>query len=131
MEQPIPVPCAHDKPFWDAAREGRLLLQRSVRTGAVQVYPRGHALDGSGATEWVESRGLGMIETFSVVHRSFYPALAAPYAIVVVRLEEGVKMTGHLIDCAPEEAAIDLPVEVVFRPLTDEISLPCFRPRRG
>jgi uncharacterized OB-fold protein len=129
VERPIPVPCAHDRKYWEAAKEGILLLQRATATGIFQTYPRGHGLDAGGELEWVESPGRGTIHTFSVVYRSFYPALEAPYAVVVVDLDEGVKFMGHLVDCSPDKVAIGLPVELTFRELTDEISLPCFRPR--
>ena len=130
MEQPISIPSAHDAEFWAAAKNGKLLLQRSMSTGSFQTYPRAHALGGcEHGLEWVESSGRGVVHTFSIVRRSFYPALEAPYVIVVVELEEGVKFTGHLVDCPPDDVRIDMPVEVTFHKLTDEIALPCFRPR--
>jgi uncharacterized OB-fold protein len=127
--QPIPVPCAHDQEFWAAAKSGTLLLQRSVTSGKLQTYPRAHALDGSAGVEWVESKGYGHIHTFSVVHRSFYEALQAPYVIAVVELEEGVKFVGHLVESSPETIEVGMSVEITFRDLNSEIALPCFRPR--
>jgi len=40
-------------------------------------------------------------------------------------------MVSNLIDYAPDDLRIDLPVEVMFEPLDDDIALPKFRPRRG
>lgn len=128
LRLPVPTPCAHDRQFWAAAKNGTLLLQRSIASGRVQTYPRAHALDGGGDVEWIESSGRGSLHTFSVVHRSFYPDLEAPYVIAVVELEEGVKFLGHLVDCEPERIEIGMPVEAAFRKLTEEITLPCFRP---
>lgn len=131
MDRPVPVPCAHDRDFWEAAARGVLLLQRSA-AGVSQTYPRARALgDGDGTVAWVESAGTGTVHTFSVVHRSFYPEIEAPYVIAVVDLDEGVKFMGHLVDYAPETVAIGMPVEVVFREIGEGIALPCFRPRGG
>jgi hypothetical protein len=130
VELPVARPSAHDRKFWAAAADGVLLLQRSVVTGKFQTYPRAHALDCvAGEVEWVESKGNGTIHTFSVVNRSFYPELKAPYVIVVVDLTEGVKFMGHLIECPSEQVAIGMPVEITFRKLNGEIALPCFQPR--
>jgi hypothetical protein len=129
VDLPVARPSAHDRKFWAAVVDGVLLLQRSVATGKFQTYPRAHALDGvAGEVEWVESKGIGTIHTFSVVHRSFYPELEAPYVIVVVDLAEGVKFMGHLVDCPPEQISIGMPVQVTFRKFNEEVALPCFHP---
>jgi hypothetical protein len=36
-----------------------------------------------------------------------------------------------MVDCAPHELAIGMPVEVVFEAVTPEVTLPRFRRRRG
>nr|WP_269476393.1 OB-fold domain-containing protein [Phytohabitans suffuscus] len=50
-----------------------------------------------------------------------------PYIVVVVELEEGVRVVSNLMDCPLDEVAIGQPVEVYFQPLGD-LSLPLFRP---
>lgn len=54
----------------------------------------------------------------------------APYAIAVAELEEGPRMMTNIVDCpqTPEALALDMPLEVVFESISDEISLPLFRP---
>ena len=39
--KPLPEPTDATRPYWDAAREGRLLLQRSKKIGTYLFYPRG------------------------------------------------------------------------------------------
>ena len=51
----------------------------------------------------------------------------APYAPVVVEMEEGVRLVGQMVDCPPDALAIDTPVEVVFVAVTPEVTLPKFR----
>ena len=54
-----------------------------------------------------------------------------PYAVVVVELEEGVRMVSGLRGLAPEALELDLAVEVDFQPLSAELSLPYFQPTGG
>ena len=37
-------------------------------------------------------------------------------------------MHTNLVECEPEDVKIGMEVEVVFQPVTDEITLPYFRP---
>jgi uncharacterized OB-fold protein len=130
MDLPVPIPCGLDSIFWQAAKEGRLMLQRCGRTGRFQWYPRAHSIHDPGAgVEWVESPGRGSLETFSVVHRSFFPALKVPYVVAVARLEEDVQMTGHLFGVDIAAIAIGMPIQVRFQKINDDIALPCFEAR--
>jgi uncharacterized OB-fold protein len=53
-----------------------------------------------------------------------------PYAIAVVKLEEGPRMMTNIvgIENTPENLALDMPLEVVFEDATDEVAIPKFRP---
>jgi hypothetical protein len=48
----------------------------------------------------------------------------------VVTLEEGPRMMTNIVHCpqTPEALLLDMPLEVTFLQLSEEISLPCFRP---
>jgi uncharacterized OB-fold protein len=61
------------------------------------------------------------------MHPSF--ADDVPYAVVVVELEEGVRMVSGLRGLPPEALELDLPVEVEFEKVSEEIVLPYFHPR--
>jgi uncharacterized OB-fold protein len=65
------------------------------------------------------------------VHRPQRPVFAVPYAVVIAELEEGWYMLSNLVDCDLAEIAIGMPIEVTFRKMSDEITLPYFRPARG
>jgi uncharacterized OB-fold protein len=54
-----------------------------------------------------------------------------PYTVVIALLEEGWYMLSNLVECDPAEVAIGMPIEVVFRKMSEEITLPYFRPVRG
>ena len=59
--------------------------------------------------------------------------MPAPYVMALVELAEGPRMMSNLIGIEPDPKKIrcDTPVEVVFSKLTDEITLPLFRPAGG
>lgn len=128
---PYPVPNPDNEGFWDACRRGELRLQRCRACGTWRHHPRPmcpacHSLD----HEWALASGRGVVHTFTIVHRPTLPAFAErlPYNVVVVRLDEGPYMVSNLVDCPAEAIRIGLPVEVVFEPLTADITLPRFRP---
>jgi uncharacterized OB-fold protein len=51
----------------------------------------------------------------------------------MVELEEGPRLLTNLVGIEPDPKQIrcDMPVEVCFEKLTDEVSLPMFRPVTG
>ena len=55
--RPVPVADPETAPFWDAANEGRLVLQRCTSCGAAQLYPRPHCVVCRGPVEWEEASG--------------------------------------------------------------------------
>jgi uncharacterized OB-fold protein len=62
------------------------------------------------------------------MHQVYHPAFAerVPYAVVLVKLAEGPKMTSNLVGIEPHQIEIGMPVEVVFEKLSDEVTLPKF-----
>lgn len=115
------------EPFWAAARDGKLLIQRCRSCGAYQWYPRGHCRRCLAAEpEWVEASGRGRVHTFTIVERSSAPGFEPPYVFAVVELEEGVRLTANLIGVALDQLRCDLPVRVTYERLTDEVTLPQF-----
>lgn len=128
---PVPRPTALSKPFWDATREDRLVLQRCGDCGAFRWTPqylctRCQAEGG----DWTQVSGRGTLYSYTIVHRPPLPVFPAPYVVATVALEEGPLMLTNLVDCVPEDLVMDMPVEVVFQPLDAEIKAPRFRPAR-
>jgi uncharacterized protein len=129
--RPAPWPDTRTTPFWEAAAEGRLLIQACEDCGALQFYPRGHCVRCLGPkVGWREASGRATLHTFSVVHRAESEAFAAdvPYVLAIVDLEEGVRMTSRVVDVEPDRLRCDMPLQVVFRKLEDEgPMLPLFK----
>ena len=128
----LPAVDADSRPFWDAAREGRLLIQRCTDCGLAQFFPRSRCVRCDGGVEWAEAAGDGTVYSYTVVHRAPHESLAplVPYVVALVDLSEGVRMMSRLRGVSADEARIGLPVQVAFERLTDEISLPVFEARR-
>ncbi len=81
--------------------------------------------------EWVEVSGRGKVYTWTTVRHPVHPAFVdVPYIVVIVQLDEGVRLVSNMVDCRPEDIYIGMPVEVVFEDVSETISLPKFKPLR-
>jgi hypothetical protein len=130
---PLPKPTPETRPYWDATRQHRLLIQRCNDCSVHYFYPRPMCPGClSRNVEWVQASGRGTLHTFVINHRPprNFP-VAPPYVIGIVELEEGARMLAQVVGVTPDPAALrcDAPVEVVFEDVTAEITLPKFRPR--
>ncbi len=128
--KPLPVLEGLTADFYGWCRKGELRFQKCGGCGSWRHVPREMCPEcGSTEWEWQKSSGTGRVFTWTVAARPLHPAFAdaAPYAPVVVEMDEGVRVLSELVDCAPADLAIDMPVEVVFDEVTPEITLPKFR----
>ena len=126
---PLPQPTALSKPHWDGCREGVLRVQRCDGCGQLVFIPQ-PVCGGCLGTRfsWVESSGRGTLYSYTTVHRPQQPVFEVPYTVAIVELEEGWHMLSNLVDVAPEDVAIGMPLEVTFERKSDEITLPYFKP---
>ena len=131
MRFDLPTPDNETRPFWDAAREERLLIQRCSRCGRHQFYPRPFChVCWHDEVKWVEASGRGTLYTWSVVHVNDLPPFPerVPYVAAVVELEEGPRMMTNIVDCDPDSVKIGQRVQVVFHDTGEGTALPRFRP---
>jgi uncharacterized OB-fold protein len=121
---PAPIPDPTTKPFWDAAREGRLLIGRCRDTGRHFFPPRGISpFTLSTEVEMVEASGRGTVYSFSVMR------VAAPYAPAMVELAEGPRIFTNIVDCDFGEIRIGMAVRLVWKPTEgDGPPVPMFAP---
>jgi uncharacterized protein len=117
------------RPLFDAAAEGRLVIPQCSSCGRHFFYPtvlcpHCHSKEWL----WVESAGTGAVYSFTVVHRPLSSRLPAPYIIVIVGLDEGIRMMGNLLNCGIDDVAIGDRVRVTFAPGVDERVVPMFTP---
>jgi uncharacterized protein len=132
VTRPIPVPNEWTKPFWDAAKQEVLALQRCQGCGHLQHPPYPTCTQCMGIDLKFEPiEGKGRIYAYTIMYHTgdkrFAPAV--PYASIIVELDAapGALMAGNLLDAPYTEAKVGRPVEVVFQKLNDDITLPQFR----
>ncbi len=127
MDSVLPVQDAVSAPWFEAAAQGKLLLQRDPVTGKPQFYPRGHVLGApEREPEWFQASGRGTLHTVTVVKRSLHKQFAVPFTIAIVDLEEGVRMTSWIVDVPEDQLRCDMPLKVVFREIHPGLTMPCF-----
>jgi len=131
----LPRPTPETLPFWEGCRDGELRLQRCGPRGHVYFPPRPFCPRcGSRDVSWFRASGRARLHTYVINYR---PAPGfedeAPYAIAVVELEEGPRMMSNIVgvEQSPEALVADMPLQVTFDRVSDEITLPKFRPAGG
>jgi hypothetical protein len=124
-------PTGDDQPFWDAAKQGRLVFQRCDDCGYVRWPAAGVCPEClSRAATWTEADGTGLLWSFVVYHRAYAPSLKlqVPYPVGLVELDCGVRLLTRLVDVDPGKAAAGMPVSVRYRELSDHGIVPVFGP---
>jgi uncharacterized OB-fold protein len=127
------IPTVEDetRQYWEAAKHGRLLVKHCNSCGEPHHYPRPFCpFCWSEDVAWREVSGRGTVYTYSIVHRNDLEPFSGwgAYVPAVVELEEGPRLMTTIVDCAHDRLAVGMPVEVVFRDLTDDWAAPDFRP---
>ena len=130
-----PLPLLEDltEQFYEYCRQGELRFQRCSGCDAWRHVPREMCSEcGSMQWRWERSAGRGILFTWTVAARPLHPGFsdAAPYAPIVVELDEGVRLVSEMIDCAPDRLEIGAPLEVAFEAVTPQVTLPKFKLRR-
>lgn len=129
--KPIPAITPEMQPFFAAAKQHELVVQRCTQCGTHRFPAReicSQCLSRDAA--WVRASGAGEIFSFNIMHQVYHPGFAdtVPYAVVIVKLQEGAKMLSNLVGVAPHDIKIGMRVRVVFEDITEEITLPKFAP---
>ena len=128
-----PQPTPETRHFWEGTRAGELLLQRCVACRHTYFPPRPFCpACASREVAVFRASGRAQLHSYVISHRPA-PGFTPPYSIAVVELEEGPRMMTNIVGCpqTPEALVLDMPVEVTFEAIDDEISLPLFRPAGG
>ena len=123
----IPPPAVNpeNKPYFDAAAQGKLVIKKCAACGEFHHYPRALCpYCFSDKTEWKDAKGTGTVYTYSVLRRG----APEPYCIAYVTLDEGVSMLTNIVDCDLDAVRIGMKVKVAFKPTEDGAPVPMFTP---
>ena len=127
----LPTPDESTEPYWAATRDGKLFVKRCDDCARAHFYPRPFCpFCWSERVDWEEASGRATLYTYSIVHVNDLPPFPAkvPYVAAIVDLEEGPRLMTNVVGCEFDELRIGMPLEAVFAPETDDITLAKFRP---
>ncbi|MEW6663999.1 MAG: Zn-ribbon domain-containing OB-fold protein [Thermodesulfobacteriota bacterium] len=129
--KPLPRVNQDNREFWRGCKQHELRFQQCkdcghVRWPASMVCPE--CL--SRSTQWIVSSGKGKVYTFAVYHVAFHPGFKdeLPYVVADVELNEGPRLVTQIVDCPHDQIVCDMPMVVKWDDITEEFSLPKFRP---
>ena len=129
--KPLPIKTSDTAAFWDACRRHELRFQKCRECGFVRWPPAflcPHCYN-QGA-DWILSSGRGTVYSFVIYRETYHPSFYGdiPYIVALVELEEGPRFLSNIVDCSLEEVRCDMPVAIKWEDVTEEVSLPKFRP---
>jgi uncharacterized OB-fold protein len=85
--------------FAEGLKRGKLLIQHCTTCGTLRHPPRPMCSKCNSFTwDAVEASRWGRIYSYATVHHRALPTLPHPTVVVLVELEEGVRMVGDLVD---------------------------------
>jgi uncharacterized OB-fold protein len=127
----LPTIEAESEPYWDALRDGRLLIKHCRACDRYHSYPRPFCPHcWSDEVDWVEASGRATLYTHSTVYVNDLPPFPpqVPYVAAVVDLDEGPRMVTRVVDCGPEDLEIGMRLRLRTEPVTDELTIAVFVP---
>ena len=127
----------YEQGFWEGTRNGELRIQQCSDCGLFRhlpmpMCPACSSLDYA----WTMVSGRGFVYSFVIVRHPVHPAIAekeqVPYNVCMIELEEqdGLRLCSNVLNVAPEDIHIDMPVQVALVPAVDDpgVVLPVFLP---
>lgn len=130
-QKPTPVIQPWTKEFWKATKQGKLLVQHCNDCNSNIFFPKKVCPEcWSENLTWIESTGKAKVYTFTEMLDMVEPKFMGdlPYVIAMVDIAEGIRMTTRIVNCKPENVAINMNVEVVFQDVSSDCALPMFQP---
>lgn len=100
---PVPVPDRDTQPFWDATARGELVIQRCGSCEKYLWQPRPVCSNCQTPDPvWTKVSGNGTVASWAVMRPPTLPAYAdkVPFVVLLVELDEGVRLLGYLVDGA-------------------------------
>ena len=115
--------------FWNGLRENKLLIQRCTGCGELRhpprpMCPKCRSLD----WEAIQSSGRGIVYSYVMPHQPRFPFFDYPYIVVLVELEEGVRLVSNLTGTDPADVTVGMSVQVYYQTFDNDLVLHQFRP---
>jgi uncharacterized OB-fold protein len=119
----IPTIDAASAPYWEAARQGRLLIAKCATCGRVHHYPRPFCPHcWSEDVHPVQASGAGTLYTYSIVYVNDLAPFKErlPYVAAIVELDEGPRLMTLIEGVDPDRLEVGQAVTAVFRPVDED-----------
>jgi 3-oxo-4,17-pregnadiene-20-carboxyl-CoA hydratase alpha subunit len=115
--------------FFEGAKQHLLLIQQCSACQTLRHPPQPRC-DHCGSYEWhpLEASGKGTVYSYVVNHHPQVPAFDYPLPLGLIELEEGTRLVAEIVECAPDQIQVGMPVTVTWIDADDELSLPAFKP---
>jgi uncharacterized OB-fold protein len=128
-QKPVPVASLESKPYWEGIRQHRLLIP-SCKDCGHQWFPPSLLCPNcnSAHTGWTEGSGRGKIFSYVVFHRVYHRGFATevPYVVALIELDEGPRLLSNIVGKPPEQIACEMPVQVIFEDVAEDVTIPKF-----
>ena len=135
-----PAPTPENQPYWDGAKEGKLVIQRCQGCGSYNHPPVAlcnYCGDRDAELKWEPVSGRATLYTNYICYDTSVSGFEekVPYAVIMVELEEqaDLLLMSNILnfeyDMLGEELTMGMPLEVVFDKVNDDIYIPQFQPR--
>ena len=127
------IPDELTKPFWDAANQGRLVIQNCNVCDRLQhpPMPTCGQCGSSDNLEWKEMSGRGKIYNYGVVHDCPVRLLQEdqPFNVAAITLDDdpGIQMYSHLPGTTVDQVPVGASVEVLFEATANGQKVPEWR----
>ena len=127
----------YERGFWEGTRAGEFRIQQCSECGLFRHLPMPMCPQCSSLNYgWTRVSGRGIVYSYVIVRHPVHPAIAekeqVPYNVCMIELEEqeGLRICSNVLNVAPEDVHIDMPVQVTLVPTVDEpdVVLPVFLP---
>ncbi|MBW8639069.1 Zn-ribbon domain-containing OB-fold protein [Hoeflea sp. WL0058] len=131
--KPLPEIPELTRPFWSAAREGRLVMQKCSSCGTVNFHPKPWCIEcGDRNLVWTEMKQEGAVYSYTISHSVAMNYLGwqeeLPVVMCLIDIDGGARMYAQLTDVAEQDIHVGMRVKAYFEPIGEEAGIPKFRP---
>lgn len=131
--KPLPEITDQTRPFWTAAKAGKLVVQKCARCGQCNFHPKPWCIEcGCRDIPWTEVRPTGTVYAYTV-SRAVAMNLAGwqgelPVLFCLVDLDDGARLYAQVTGCTPETIKIGMRVQAYFEGISEDAGIPKFKP---
>ena len=132
--KPLPIITSDNRDYWAFCKQHEFRMQKCRDCGHIRfppsfLCPRCHSTN----ADWTALSGRGEVYSYVTYRVPYHPSYVddIPYIVAFIQLAEGPRMESNLTGLLPGDVKVGMAVEVYFDDVSDDISLPKFRPASG